>query len=106
MRALSVRQPWADMIASGRKTLEVRSRRTHIRGEIVICASRGGGAVAVVELVDCREGRPGDEALTGGVSALGQWVWELRLIRRVTSPVVKGRLGWFDVDPGLLTGVD
>jgi hypothetical protein len=97
MRALSVRAPWAGMIADGTKTLEVRSRRTRHRGELLICQSRGGGAVAIVEIVDCRDGRVGDEASTGGVSSVGQYVWELRLVRRVTSRPIKGRLGFYDV---------
>jgi len=97
MRALSVRAPWAGLIADGSKTLEVRSRRTRYRGPLLICESRGGGACAVVDLVDCREGRIGDESRTGGVSSVGQYVWELRLVRRVTSDLIKGRLGFYDV---------
>jgi ASCH domain len=84
VRALSVREPWATMIASGTKTLEIRSRRTTHRGPLVICASRGGGAVAVVELVACRPFVERD-------------AWELRVTRRLSGPLVKGRLGFYDV---------
>ena len=62
MRALSVRAPWAGLIATGTKTLEVRSRRTHYRGELLICESGGGGAVVVVELVGCRPFVEADDA--------------------------------------------
>jgi ASCH domain len=41
VRALSVRQPWAELIMRGIKRVEVRSARTHIRGRIHIYASLG-----------------------------------------------------------------
>jgi len=40
MRALSVRQPWAELIILGHKTIEVRSRRTHLRERVFIYASK------------------------------------------------------------------
>lgn len=39
MKALSVRQPWAQLILAGVKTIEVRSWATSYRGELLICAS-------------------------------------------------------------------
>jgi hypothetical protein len=39
MRALSVRQPWAALIILGRKTVEVRSKRTVLRERVYIYAS-------------------------------------------------------------------
>ena len=101
MRALSVRPPWAEMIASGRKTLEIRSRRTHYRGPLLICQSGGGGAMCVVDLVGCRPFVTSDDAASGGVWSSGLaregYAWELRLVRRVTSAPIKGRLGFYDV---------
>jgi predicted RNA-binding protein with PUA-like domain len=41
-RALSVRQPWADLIMRGDKTIEVRSIRTNIRDRVHVYASLGG----------------------------------------------------------------
>jgi hypothetical protein len=38
MRALSIRQPWAELILLGHKTIEVRSRRTHLRERVFIYA--------------------------------------------------------------------
>jgi hypothetical protein len=40
MRALSVRQPWAELILLGHKTIEVRSRRTNILERVHIYAGR------------------------------------------------------------------
>lgn len=41
MRALSLTQPWATLIAIGAKRVETRSWRTSFRGEIAIHASKG-----------------------------------------------------------------
>jgi hypothetical protein len=41
MKALSVRQPWAELIMRGIKTTEYRSRPTTIRGRIYIYAAMG-----------------------------------------------------------------
>lgn len=38
--ALGIRQPWAELILSGRKTIEVRSLNTRQRGTIYIYASK------------------------------------------------------------------
>ena len=73
--ALSIKQPWAALLALGRKTVEVRSWRTHIRGKILIHAARvadprpeawkwvtdevlpltrlAGGVIGEAELIDC-----------------------------------------------------
>jgi len=40
MKALSIRQPWAGLIAAGVKTIETRNWRTGYRGQLLICASR------------------------------------------------------------------
>ena len=110
MKALSVRSPWAGMIADGVKTLEIRSRRTHYRGPLLICQSGGGGAVAEVVVVDCRPFGEQDDAASGGVwtlrpDARTHYAWVLRLVRRVTSAPIKGRLGFYDVAEHLLRPV-
>jgi hypothetical protein len=74
--ALSVKQPWAALLATGRKTVEVRTWPTARRGAVYLHAARGpdgrphgwtfldapdlvalaelgGGVVAVAQLVDC-----------------------------------------------------
>jgi hypothetical protein len=40
--ALSVRQPWADLIVIGRKTIEVRSWLTEYRGKVWLHAAKKG----------------------------------------------------------------
>lgn len=66
MRALSVHQPYASLIAEGLKTIEGRGKRTSYRGPVLICATREprqkrlptGVAICVVDLVDCVEYKP------------------------------------------------
>lgn len=41
MKALSIRQPWAELIMRGIKTVEFRSRPTMVRGRIHIYAALG-----------------------------------------------------------------
>lgn len=41
MRGLSIRQPFASLVACGAKRIETRSRRTHYRGPVLIHASAG-----------------------------------------------------------------
>ncbi len=40
MKGLSVKQPFASLIAAGQKTIETRSRKTEHRGRLLICASK------------------------------------------------------------------
>src|SRR5262249_6789885 len=74
VRALTVRQPWANEIIRGEKTIECRSRSTAHRGLLVIHASKKrctdcsgpyGAIVGTVRLVDCYQ------------NALGEWCWAL-----------------------------
>jgi hypothetical protein len=39
VRALSIRQPWVELILQGRKTLEIRGWKTEHRGEIFLHAA-------------------------------------------------------------------
>ncbi len=39
MLALSIRQPWAALLVSGRKTIEIRKWQTAVRGRVLIHAS-------------------------------------------------------------------
>jgi len=40
MKALSLKQPWAELILQGKKTIEIRRWNTNFRGEFLIHASR------------------------------------------------------------------
>lgn len=40
MKALSLKQPWAELIVSGKKTVELRNWNTKFRGEFLVHASQ------------------------------------------------------------------
>lgn len=92
MYALSVKQPWASQIASGRKRAEFRSWMTRHRGPLLICASASpkigdlpaGVAVCVVDLVDVT-GEP------------GSYAWQIRNPRRVDPIAVRGSAALYKV---------
>jgi hypothetical protein len=105
MKALSVKQPWANMIAEGEKTIETRTWSTDYRGEILIVSSRdpdippSGCAVAVAKLVDCRPMSVLDEPYARCRKYTGAYAWVLENVRRIKSPFpVQGQLRLFETD--------
>lgn len=114
MKALSIKQPWASLVATGRKTIETRTWPTKHRGKLLIVSSktfdenfpfkyilslglRFGQALAVVELVECRPMRKMDEpfALCDYYPGLYSWFF-LNPIPLTPFPV-KGRRGIWEV---------
>lgn len=115
MKALSVRQPWADAIASGDKWVEFRSRPTNYRGDLVICASRGGTRYAVeiggedrelptgvmlcvVKLIDSRPTTSEDDDQPGydGNYGYHSWVFDDYIDILIPRPV-KGMVNFFEI---------
>jgi len=103
MKAISVKQPWANMIASGVKTIEVRTWSTKHRGPILIVSSLrpnippAGAAVAVADLVDCRPMEQQDAEHACCPFQLGAYAWQLTGIRPLEPFPVSGRLGLYEV---------
>ena len=114
VKALTVHQPWASLIAAGIKDVENRSWRTNYRGTLLIHAGMGldrealdewrdelpprlprGRVIARVELLDCvRDSR-------SGWAIQGQWHWVLSHPEPVPrAPIIRGRLGLFELTPG------
>lgn len=104
IKTLVVRQPWANLIASGRKTIETRRWATSYRGPVLIASSKipniapAGCAVALATLVDCRPMTSGDETLSLCPVESGAFSWIFRDIRRTNPIPIKGRLGLYDQD--------
>src|SRR5262249_7000605 len=122
MKALSVKQPWITLIASGRKTIEVRSWSTRYRGPLVLVASRGpdwnaspalvaenaprGVTLTLVDLVDVRLAREGDAPAALCMPLPGDYAWVLACPRAIAHLPVRGRLGLYDVDDALVRPVE
>lgn len=115
MRVLSVRQPWASLIGSGKKTIELRSWRTAYRGPVLVVSGaqpwKGkhdwplgptACAICVVDLVDCRAASVDDAAAACIEPPADHYAWVLRNQRPVTAVPVKGRLGLYRADEELM----
>ena len=103
MRALTVIQPYAELIARGVKPIENRVWPTKYRGELAIHAGKNrkwvdhdhlteypsmafGAIVAIARLVDCVRVEHLPPALVGHEHAEGPWCWLLEDVRRLRAP--------------------
>jgi hypothetical protein len=118
LKALSIRQPWLDLILSGQKTIETRSWSTDYLGPLLLCASKTvdrqafkfphvselfyqpktGMALGTCRLVDCRPMAVSDEmaAMCGWQEGLYSWI--LSNVRPIHPFEVKGQLRLFEVE--------
>lgn len=109
-RALSVYQPWPQLILQGSKTVEIRSRPINYRGPLLICSSKKewphplypnlpkGVAICLVDIVDCRLMVPEDSRTAFYPFKEGMWAWCLAFPRLVPNIPIKGRQGIFFVE--------
>lgn len=118
MKALSIKQPWASLVAAGFKTVEVRTWSTSHRGPLLVCASAGdldlgegriapgGKALAVVNLVDVRPMAEADieKAHLGKLhkkdreNALRSLAWIFTDAQEIIPVPVKGKQGLFNLE--------
>jgi hypothetical protein len=123
MRALTILQPWAEMIARGIKRVENRTWKTKHRGPLAIHVGKSkslmesedpfawperygvempqvgdltfGAIIAVTELVDCVRVEDLPAELRGHAFASGPWCWVLDDVRRIEPILCKGaQLVW------------
>lgn len=120
MFALSIKQPWAWMIASGLKTIETRTWDVSYRGELLIVSSKGkmtkekqeafdgclwpttpeilyGKALAIARLDVCRPMTEADQDSACCSIYLHAVSWVLKDVRPITPFDVHGRLGIYTV---------
>jgi len=106
MKAISLWQPWASMIASGKKTIETRSWPTSYRGDLLICSTKKprvgnlacGKALCIVTVRACVKMSTIHEERACCEVYPGAWAWILSNVRRIDAFPVKGSQGFFDVD--------
>ena len=123
-KALSVKQPYADLLTCvdyrdengeyhAAKTIEVRTRNTKYRGELLICSSAkpvdpwgrhpAGVTCGFVELYDVKpveDFTPEDWAATyipEKDRPRKGYGWLMRNPRRVVEMPIKGQLGFYDI---------
>ena len=110
--ALGVRQPWCELILRGRKTREIRTRSTGVRGTIYLYSAKKfsdlpeldevtaredvdlnvlprGALVGTVEIVGCRPATPADApaACVPERELKDRFAWELANPVRFAEPL-------------------
>ena len=96
MRALSIRQPYAEEILRGRKKVENRSINTKIRERVYIYASLTPDTPSAADLP--RGVLVGTMEIVDSSGANGRFRWQLRAPRRLTRPMrprKKAQPVWF-----------
>ena len=107
IKAISLHQPYASMIAQGSKNIETRTWPTGHRGDLLIVSTLkpeikgflNGYALCVVNVVNCRKMLPSDEAGARFGWRDDLWAWVLNDIRPVFEPFrVRGKQGIYEVE--------
>jgi hypothetical protein len=104
MKAISLKQPYANLVAEGKKTLETRKWTTKYRGDLLICSSQRpeiepfGKALCIVELYDIKPMKKEHEEKACIKLYPGANVWFLRNLRKIKPFSVKGQLGIYDIE--------
>ena len=113
MKALTICQPYAEMIALGEKTIENRNWPTSYRGPLAIHAGKSrawmdpddlklypdmsfGFVVALAELVDCVQITRLPAHRADNEHANGPFCWLLENVRRIKPVPAKGAQGLWD----------
>lgn len=124
MKVITLRQPWATLIAEGIKKYEFRSWKTNYRGKLLIHSGVGVDKkelkkfenssldfphrkiVAIVELEDCllldeklNKKIIAENNLVYGDKIRNGYAWKLKNIKKVNcSKKVNGKLGLWNID--------
>ena len=128
MKAISIRQPWAELILQGRKTIELRTWSTNFRGALALHAAQRmkvenceaydldpetltrGALVGMVELIDVVElDEAWYETLRDQHLSLRDWPgglygWQFARPTRLEEPIaMSGKQGLFTIEDDLIT---
>ncbi len=104
MKTISLKQPYANLVASGKKTIETRKWTTKYRGDLIICSSQNpkikpfGQALCIVELYDIKPMTKDHEKKACVKVYPKANAWFLRNLRRIKPFPVKGQLNIYEVN--------
>lgn len=125
MKALTIKNPWAELIISGYKEYEFRSWKTNYRGKILIHAGINiekdmlerfqnysleyvcGAIIGEAEITDCilvdedfqKELIKKDPIVYGKSNHVETYAWKLENIKKYENPIfIKGKLGLWNVE--------
>lgn len=124
MKVLTLKQPWATLVAEGLKKYEFRSWKTNYRGELLIHAGKGidkegmemvrnmnfdfqsSKIIAKVLLIDCLELNEelnkeiidsNNKVYKNKTDRTG-YAWKLEVIQKIyKNEYIKGKLGLWDI---------
>lgn len=119
MKALTIRQPWASLIASRHKTIELRTWTTDYRGPLVVTAAKTvervrrypmtdpplGVTVCLVRLVGIRRAHPGDAhaaCVEHTENLAPYYAWILDDVRPLVATPVRGMQSIWEIDSRLV----
>lgn len=98
--ALGIRQPWAELILRGLKTIEIRSSQTHIRGPIYVYASKKLAKTHHAEKAAGEANLNVEELPTGVLIGTVEIVDSFPVTQKhaaasgVPAEILKGKYGW------------
>lgn len=123
MKVLTIKQPWASLIANGYKKYEFRSWQTKYRGPLLIHAGKGvdkealleykllnldyptSKVIALVELVDCIlidkdfNEELSKNSIYGESNKEGLYAWKITSVKKINnSEYIKGQLGLWNIE--------
>lgn len=119
MKALTLKQPFAELVVSGRKKIELRNWNTRFRGEFLIHASKNpdldamkrfafgnlpyGAIVGKAKLVEVKEYKDefeqmADKDLHMADSSWGKFGFILEDAQRVKEIPINGKLGFWEYE--------
>jgi len=103
MKALTIHQPYAELIASGEKRVENRTWATRHRGHLAIHAGSSRVSLNILDVPFDVEDVP-----FGAVVAVVNvaWCWVLENVQRLPEPVtVSGKQGLWNLPPDVVAAI-
>lgn len=104
-KAISLKQPWVNLIANGKKTIETRKWKTNYRGDLVICSSQNpkiepyGKAICIVNLYDIKPMTKEHEKAACCKVYPSAYSWFIKNVRKFKKPFpVKGKLNIYNIE--------
>lgn len=124
MKVITLKQPWATLVAEGIKKYEFRSWKTNYRGKLLIHAGAGIDKtemkrfenlnldfpskknIAEVELEDCLELDNelnkkiiAENNIAYGTKTRTGYAWKLKNVKKINSDkIINGKLGLWNID--------
>ena len=121
MKGLIIDEPWISLIVLGKKTWEMRSRNTHMRGRIGLIRKGSKTVIGIADLVDTLPKLPKSELRASfakhrvpehEIDQNFKWstAWVLQRARSLQQPVPyhhpAGAVIWMNLDPNVAAVIE